>query len=415
MKMSNIYRALLALVMALSLTAPAFASEGETAPAPEEEPPVQSPETPDKVDPEPPVWLLPPEDEDQPETPGISGDPDGANQPEPPETPATPELPSPPVSPDTPENPSAPEVPVIPEVPVTPPLETPTLPPEQFPVQLPEQQVPPVVQMPVEAPDQMSQTEPPIIDVVVPDTGTVIINPYGLPVEIEGQETTEQIAGSTMLLENRSNVAVDVSVNAVGIAQGYVVFATEPPAGSTLEKEVFLYAEFQATEALGQTVPWQVFFSDAPNQILVTPYGSNKDGVMRLEAVETPYSCGAARLFGSVSTYPAQSWEAGDGFHVNLAFTFTPVTPEAPILDAPSGTGIDSNLVLPADPSVVPDWIIPSEPVVEPEPVVTPDPVIIPDPVVTPEPIETPEPTVPSETVPDTVPDESTAPIPDIP
>lgn len=420
MKMRNIYRSLLSVILAFSLTVPAFAAEGETV---SPVPPVsveQVPETPEEA-------AEPPEDGEQttepsetPETPDASEGPDGPDQPETPEAPEEPEVPeipetpSEPETPVTPEAPPAPEVPVTPESPVTPPVEDPAQPPAWIPV-LPPEQVPPVTRTPAEAPIQTPQAEVPVIDVVVPNTGAVIINPYGLPVEMDGQETTEQIAGSTMLLENRSNVAVDVSVNAVGIAQGGVVFATEPPAGSTLEKEVFLYAEFHATEALGQTVPWQDFFSDAPNQILVTPYGSNKDGVMHLEAVETPYSYGAARLFGSVSSYPAHPWEAGDGFHVNLAFTFTPVTPEAPILDAPSGTGIDSNLVLPAAPSVVPDWIIPSEPVVEPEPVVTPDPVIIPDPVVTPEPIETSEPTVPSETVPDTVPDESTAPIPDIP
>ena len=42
--MSKINRAILALALAFSLTVPAFAAGGETAPAPEEQPPVQTPE-----------------------------------------------------------------------------------------------------------------------------------------------------------------------------------------------------------------------------------------------------------------------------------------------------------------------------------------------------------------------------------
>lgn len=265
---------------------------------------------------------------------------------------------------------------MTPEAPGTPAPEDPTLPPVWL---LPPEQVPAQPAPPVEAP----RAEPPLINVVVPDAGTVIVNPYRLPVMVDGQETREQIAGGVLLLENHSNVAVDVSVSAAGSAQGGVVLTTRPPAEDAPEKEVFLYAEFQATESYGQTVSWQEFFSDTPNQLQVPPYGSAKDGLMRLEASGLPYSWGAVRLSGSAAAHPAQPWEAGDGFHVSLAFTFTPVIPEVPVLDAPGGTNVDSTLVLPADPNVIPDWIIPSGPVLEPEPdagdgldAILPDPII---------------------------------------
>ena len=357
MKMRKIYCAILALALVFSLTVPALAAEGETvsptSPVTEEQPP------------EPPEEdAEPPEDEEQttepPETPDVSEAPGGEDQPETPEapespetpeTPSAPENPEPPENPDTPETPPTPEAPVTPEAPGTPAPEDPTLPPAE-------------PAPPVEAP----RAEPPLINVVVPDAGTVIVNPYRLPVMVDGQETREQIAGGVLLLENHSNVAVDVSVSAAGSAQGGVVLTTRPPAEDAPEKEVFLYAEFQATESYGQTVSWQEFFSDTPNQLQVPPYGSAKDGLMRLEASGLPYSWGAVRLSGSAAAHPAQPWEAGDGFHVSLAFTFTPVIPEVPVLDAPGGTDVDSTLVLPADPNVIPDWIIPSGPVLEPEP-----------------------------------------------
>ena len=388
MKMRKIYRALLALALMFSLIVPAFATEGETVSPTSPVTEAQPPEPPEED-------AEPPEDEEQttepPETPDVSEDPGGEDQPEtpeapePPETPETPsapenpetpENPEPPENPDTPETPPTPEAPVTPEAPGTPAPEDPTLPPAWL---LPPEQIPAQPAPPVEAP----RAEPPLINVVVPDAGTVIVNPYRLPVMVDGQETREQIAGGVLLLENHSNVAVDVSVSAAGSAQGGVVLTTRPPAEDAPEKEVFLYAEFQATESYGQTVSWQEFFSDTPNQLQVPPYGSAKDGLMRLEASGLPYSWGAVRLSGSAAAHPAQPWEAGDGFHVSLAFTFTPVIPEVPVLDAPGGTDVDSTLVLPADPNVIPDWIIPSGPVLEPEPdagdgldAILPDPII---------------------------------------
>ena len=291
MKMRKIYRAILALALVFSLTVPALAAEGETVPpAPpvtEERPPEPQEEN-----------AEPPEDEEQttepPETPDVSEDPSGEDPsgedpggedpggedqpetpeaPEPPETPETPsapENPEPPENPDTPETPPIPEAPVTPEAPGTPAPEDPALPPAWL---LPPEQVPAQPAPPVEAP----RAEPPLINVVVPDAGTVIVNPYRLPVMVDGQETREQIAGGVLLLENHSNVAVDVSVSAAGSAQGGVVLTTRPPAEDAPEKEVFLYAEFQATESYGQTVSWQEFFSDTPNQLQVPPYGSAKD------------------------------------------------------------------------------------------------------------------------------------------
>ena len=129
-----------------------------------------------------------------------------------------------------------------------------------------------------------AEAEPPVISVSVPDTGAVIVNPYRLPVELDGQETTEQIAGSTMILENRGNVAVDVSVSAIGSPTGGVVFTARPPAESAAEKDVFLYAEFQPLSDPVLRPSWSGWYSDSTNQILVSAQGTAKADVLRLEA-----------------------------------------------------------------------------------------------------------------------------------
>ncbi|MDE6934379.1 MAG: hypothetical protein K2P26_02090 [Oscillospiraceae bacterium] len=218
-----------------------------------------------------------------------------------------------------------------------------------------------------------AEAEPPVISVSVPDTGTVIVNPYRLPVELDGQETTEQIAGSTMILENRGNVAVDVSVSAIGSPTGGVVFTARPPAESATEKELFLYAEFQPLSDPVLRPGWSGWYSDSTNQILVSAQGAAKADVLRLEAGGAPYSWGAARLFGSAAACPAQPWEAGDGFHVNLAFTFTPAAAETAASDIPGGSEFDSALVLPPEQSAEPAPVAPPDPVIVP-----PDPVVVP-------------------------------------
>ena len=226
-----------------------------------------------------------------------------------------------------------------------------------------------------------AEAEPPVISVSVPDTGTVIVNPYRLPVELDGQETTEQIAGSTMILENRGNVAVDVSVSAIGSPTGGVVFTARPPAESAAEKELFLYAEFQPLSDPVLRPGWSGWYSDSTNQILVSAQGAAKADVLRLEAGGAPYSWGAARLFGAAAACPAQPWEAGDGFHVNLAFTFTPAAAETITSDIPGGAEFDSALVLPPEQSPEPAPLMPPDPVVVPPEIpVLPDLPAVPDP-----------------------------------
>ena len=225
-----------------------------------------------------------------------------------------------------------------------------------------------------------AEAEPPVISVSVPDTGTVIVNPYRLPVELDGQETTEQIAGSTMILENRGNVAVDVSVSAIGSPTGGVVFTARPPAESAAEKELFLYAEFQPLSDPVLRPGWSGWYSDSTNQILVSAQGAAKADVLRLEAGGAPYSWGAARLFGAAAACPAQPWEAGDGFHVNLAFTFTPAAAETITSDIPGGAEFDSALVLPPEQSPEPAPLMPPDPVVVPPEIpVLPDLPAVPD------------------------------------
>ena len=131
----------------------------------------------------------------------------------------------------------------------------------------------------------------------------------------------------------------------------------------------------------GRRPGWSGWYSDSTNQILVSAQGAAKADVLRLEAGGAPYSWGAARLFGAAAACPAQPWEAGDGFHVNLAFTFTPAAAETITSDIPGGAEFDSALVLPPEQSPEPAPVMPPDPVVvPPEAPVPPDLPAVPDP-----------------------------------
>ena len=354
MKMRKIYIAVLALALTFSLTMPALAGEGE----------IPQPETPPE---EVPGWLLEPEGGEQtaetpadpavPETPEVSETPETPDSPETPaepETPETPEMPEVPEvpenpepsepeipeTPEIPENPENPETPSLPEAPVTPPGEDPTQPPAWI---LPPEETPSVPALPGEGelpalpPESpIAEEEPPVIEVLVPSSGQVIINPYCLPVELDGQTSTDQIVSAPLILENRSTIPVSVSASVTGTVPpgSGVSFAAAPPMPDSPVKEIFLYAEFHAVPEPAFQPSWSGLYSDSTNQLMVGFQSAAKADVLRLEAGGTACSWGALRLFGSAAVSPMVPWQAGDDIQATFVFSFTPIV-EAPAADVP--------------------------------------------------------------------------------
>ena len=145
------------------------------------------------------------------------------------------------------EEPPAPVEPV-PEIP---PEEQP--PAEELPEEPIEEELPPEEELPEEEPveEEIPQEEP-IIDVIVPATGSVIINPYRLNVKLDGAMTREQIVNPAQVLTSHSNVPVLVNATATGqIAAGSdAIFVSNTPDAEA--KEVFLYVEFQPSDEIGR-------------------------------------------------------------------------------------------------------------------------------------------------------------------
>lgn len=179
-----------------------------------------------------------------------------------------------------------------------------------------------------------SAAEPPapdaggLINVIVPSTGHMVINPYRLAVRPDGVETTAQLVHAPQALTNLSDFPVTVNVTASASLprESEAVFVHAPPAPDAKAKEVFLYAEFQERPDW-----WEGAYLDLPNQLPVNPRGASAGNVLTLDAQGE----GWFRLFGALASSPASAWSDTDTFGAVLTFTFAPLYPDPEPVEGP--------------------------------------------------------------------------------
>ena len=171
----------------------------------------------------------------------------------------------------------------------------------------------------------------PEIMVTVPATGAVYINPYEIPVEIDGASLTEQIVSTPAAIENQSEVPLAVTTSVTGtIKSGSDMFlsSTSTHEVSTTIKKAFIYFEMKASDSSDVTqVEWDDAY-DENNHILVRTTAKAKKNYLILGAKDTQGSFGAFRLAGDCVANPRIPWTVEDGVDVNVTFTFTPVSGE---------------------------------------------------------------------------------------
>lgn len=76
-------------------------------------------------------------------------------------------------------------------------------------------------------------TSAPTIKIVVPSTGTVVLNPYKMSVESGDEEVTDTIISATQYIENHSNVDIQVNAAATGTVAGNAKLATATTQGGS--------------------------------------------------------------------------------------------------------------------------------------------------------------------------------------
>jgi len=163
--------------------------------------------------------------------------------------------------------------------------------------------------------NMLTETEEVIIDVEVPATGEVIINPYRLDVTVDGQTTRDQIASPEFTITNRGNVPVTVKVSSTGTTSGDALLKSFVPEDYVKTKWLYMYAEFWNMSD-GKPA-WSGEFTDSENQLLIR-YSSQKADLLTLDTGAE----GIFKLFGAAGYRSPDLWHAEDGAAIQFTYTF---------------------------------------------------------------------------------------------
>jgi hypothetical protein len=164
------------------------------------------------------------------------------------------------------------------------------------------------------------------INVVVPATANAYINPDGLPVNINGKVSDNQILSGEVCIENKSEVPVLVSASVTGsINSGSNMVFSETNARNLTYKAALVFFQMQAVENPElEEVEWSNTYNSRKN-ILVTTGTNTKEDFITLGAGDEAERYGAFRLSGNCARkLTDDSWDDNDGFTAKIVFTFKP-------------------------------------------------------------------------------------------
>ncbi len=215
--------------------------------------------------------------------------------------------------------------------------------------------------------------EEPTISVVVPQSGTAMINPYGMPVVLNPNETTAankvsvvgaQIVTMPLAITNSSEVDLKVSAQVTAEATGDLRIATSKPSSSDTTKSAYVYLQMTNSElddsaqssTAGSNIggvdttklataiaAWdQRAYTSSTDLLLSGTAAATKNDMLVLKASDTSGSApkaqvgsiGLFRLAGQVVTSPRDAWAETDGFNATVAFSFRPDLTTATISDS---------------------------------------------------------------------------------
>jgi len=166
----------------------------------------------------------------------------------------------------------------------------------------------------------------PEIKVTVPTTGELFINPYEMPVEINGEYIGYQIVSTPTVIQNESTVPLKVSATVTGaIKEGSdMTLSSSSVDPKSTKKKAFIYFEIQPTND-PETAEWDSGY-DANKHIVVRTSPKSKKNMVTLDIADEAgeKKCyGAFRLTGDCAAVPKIGWTEADGVNVTIAFTFT--------------------------------------------------------------------------------------------
>lgn len=166
------------------------------------------------------------------------------------------------------------------------------------------------------------------INVTVPTSGDIYLNPYKMPVEIDGESINDQIVSTPTIIQNKSEVPLSVDVTVTGTVNegsNMILSSTSMQDIVTTAKKAFIYFEIKPTSTDdSSTAAWDSEF-DPQKHIVVRTVSRFKKKMITLAADGEDGCYGAFRLTGDCVVSPRSSWTEADGISVEIAFTFHPL------------------------------------------------------------------------------------------
>lgn len=164
------------------------------------------------------------------------------------------------------------------------------------------------------------------IEVVVPASGNVYINPNRLPIEVDASIENKQIISDSLAIENLSDVPLSVSVEVTGtIKSGSDLrLASESTVGEdTTAKRAFMFFEIQSVSD-PSAVTWSNVYRE-DKHILIRESTRTGKNIIILGAADQAKRYGVFRVNGDCVQNPRDAWTEKDGVEVEVAFTFSPL------------------------------------------------------------------------------------------
>ena len=173
----------------------------------------------------------------------------------------------------------------------------------------------------------------PVINVFIPSTGTVYLNPYKMSVSIHGQSDDRQIVSSRGRVYSKSDIPLNMDVTVTGeIKSGSTMTLAASPTGEAgTTKSAFIFFEIhQADDPDFDLVDWDTEYDAAKHIVVTDGVPITKKSIMTLPAMTmdkevAPGGYALFRLSGDAVRQPTDAWTSNDGLTVTVAFTFTPI------------------------------------------------------------------------------------------
>lgn len=174
----------------------------------------------------------------------------------------------------------------------------------------------------------------PVISVSVPTSADVLINPFQLPVEIDGESNWEQIICSDAVMSSSSDIPLSVSVRVTGSvkAGSDLILADSPTNKTGTEKKAFVYFEIVKSDwdEVRRSL-WAEAYDPAKHVRVVSGTPQTGTDMLTLEPLNKYGEIARGgyaqfRLAGDAVQKPTSAWNENDGIDVMISFTFKPIS-----------------------------------------------------------------------------------------